>query len=247
MCLLAIFFRAASDAELIVGANRDEYYARLGEPPQFLSGPLMAVGGRDPLAGGTWLGVNARGVVAAVTNRFRGPIPQNPRSRGLLVRDLLACPTAKRAVELATNELNTGHYAGCNVFCGDSERAVIIEGAEWMRIRPLPPGLHVIANGDINDGSDMRVLHALDWLGQQDYSTANFCVKSLKVLCAMPAGEYPPMCLHGDDRGTVSSSIIALRKPLSRSVYLHSQGPPDTTPYEDCSKLLHEIALGGGR
>ena len=75
MCLLAIFFRAVPDAALVVGANREEFYDRPGEPPQILDGPMRAVGGRDPRAGGTWLGVNARGVVAAVTNR---PLPAPP-------------------------------------------------------------------------------------------------------------------------------------------------------------------------
>ena len=92
MCLLAIFFRAVPDAALVAGANREEFYDRPGEPPQILDGPVRAVGGRDPRAGGTWFGVNAAGVVAAVTNR---PLPaptKKSRSRGLLVRDLLGCP-----------------------------------------------------------------------------------------------------------------------------------------------------------
>src|SRR5712691_2028599 len=34
MCLLALFFRAVEDAPLVVGANREEMYARPGEPPR---------------------------------------------------------------------------------------------------------------------------------------------------------------------------------------------------------------------
>src|SRR5262249_9224945 len=101
MCLLAIFFRIAEDAPLIVGANREEAYARGGEPPQLLDGPCRAVGGRDPVAGGTWLAVNEHGVVIAVTNRPKMQLPAAPRSRGLLARDLLACTTAAAARDLA--------------------------------------------------------------------------------------------------------------------------------------------------
>ena len=45
--------------------------------------------------------------------------------------------------------------------------------------------------------------------------------------------------------GTVSSSLIALRRSLAHSVYLHAQGPPDRTPYEDCSALLRQLAPAG--
>jgi hypothetical protein len=165
----------------------------------------------------------------------------------LLVRDLLGCATAKAAVELATRELSTHHYAGCNVFCGDRERAVILEAAEWLRVRPLPPGLHVLANHDINDGSDPRVHYALDWLSQRDYQSAAGCVEALQNLCKQGAGdgagEHPPICLHGDKRGTVSSTVVAMRPSFARSTYLHAQGPPDRVPYDDCSALLRELAF----
>ena len=244
MCLLAIFFRAVPDAPLVVGANREEFYDRPGEPPQIWGGPVRAVGGRDPRAGGTWFGVNAAGVVAAVTNR---PLPaptKKSRSRGLLVRDLLGCPTAMEAVTLATRELDSGRYAGCNVFCGDAERAVVLEGAEWLRVRPLPPGLHALTNTDINDGSDPRVMYTFHFLGQRDYPNAAACLKALQALCGQGNDQHPPICLRGDKKGTVSSTLVAVRQPLSRSTYLHAQGPPDRVPYADHSALLRELASG---
>src|SRR5207249_866649 len=136
-------------------------------------------------------------------------------------------------VDLAVAELSTKRYAGCNLFCGDQERAVVIAAAEWLRVRPLPPGLHVLTNRDVNDGSDPRVLYALDWLGQRDYPDAAGCVQALQTLCAKADGDHPPICLHGDKRGTVSSTIVAIRQPLQRSIYRHAQGPPDRTPYND--------------
>jgi uncharacterized protein with NRDE domain len=247
MCLLAIFFRAVPDAALVVGANREEFYARPGEPPQILDGPLRAAAGVDPQAGGTWFGVNSHGVVVAVTNRANPRVPAKPRSRGLLTRDLLACPSAKEAVDIAVGELSSRRYAGCNLFCGDSERAVIIEGAEWLRVRPLPPGLHVLANRDINDGSDPRVLYAHDWLSQRDYPSASSCLKALQELCGQTGSDHPPICLRGDKKGTVSSSLLAVRKQLSRSTYLHAQGPPDATAYQDFSALLVQLTADAYR
>src|SRR5262245_40317714 len=101
MCLLALLYHAVPGAPVVVGANREEAYARGGTPPQILDGPLRAVAGLDPTAGGTWFGVNERGVVVAVTNRPRSELPRQPRSRGLLTRELLGLPGAAAAADRA--------------------------------------------------------------------------------------------------------------------------------------------------
>ncbi len=242
MCLLVLFFRVVDDAPLVAGANREEYYARGGEPPQILPGPVRAVGGRDPTAGGTWFGVNEHGVVAAVTNRPKSELPPKPRSRGLLVRDLLGCGTAKTAADLAAQELDKNPYAGCNVVCADKDSAYVLQSGDWLRVRPLPPGIHVLTAHDVNDGSDRRIGHSLWWLNQRAYTTARDCIAALKELCAQTGNGDPPICLRGKQGGTVSSSIVALRFPLNRSIYLHAQGPPDRTPYQDYSALMTELA-----
>ncbi|HKB37801.1 MAG TPA: NRDE family protein [Gemmataceae bacterium] len=241
MCLLAVFFRVADDAHLVVGANREEAYARGGLPPQLLDGPTRAVAGLDPLAGGTWLGVNEHGVLVAVTNRRKTQPPPRPRSRGLLARELLACSTAASAVEQATRELDSGRYAGCNFFCADRERAVVLHAGDWLRIRPLPPGLHVLGNDDVNDATEPRIGYAMWWLHQRVYSRADECVAALKELCGMRGKDSPDVCIRGKERGTVSSSIIVLRDTLRDSVYLHAQGPPDRTPHENVSHLLKQL------
>jgi uncharacterized protein with NRDE domain len=245
MCLLALFFRAVDDAPVVVGANREEFYARPGEPPQVLAGPPPAVAGLDPQAGGTWLGVNAHGVLVAVTNRPKPDPPARPRSRGLLVRDLLRCPSAAAAVERATHELDGNRYAGCNILCADGERAVVLHAGDWLSVHPLPPGLHVLTNGDVNAASDPRLAYSAWWLGQQDCARAADCLDALRRLCGQAGDGGPPVCLRGPDRGTVSSSLIALRRPLRDSTYLHAQGPPDRTPYRDYSPLLRQIAAAG--
>jgi hypothetical protein len=238
MCLLALLFRVVEDAPVIAGANREEFYQRGGEPPRLLDGAVRAVAGVDPVAGGTWIGVNANRVLVAVTNRRKLEVPPQPRSRGLLVRELLACPSAEAAVQHAIRSLERQPYAGANFLCADATRAVVIQAGDWLRIRPLPPGIHVLANGDINDASDPRVAHALDWLNRRRYAVADQCVLALRQLCAQHEPDDPPMCFRDRERGTVSSSIVVLRDNLANATYLHAQGPPDQTPYVDYSPLL---------
>jgi uncharacterized protein with NRDE domain len=242
MCLLALFFRMVEDAPLVAGANREEHYRRGGEPPRVLDVACRAVAGLDPVAGGTWFGVNERGLLVAITNRPKSEPPAQPRSRGLLVRDLLACPNVAAAVDLAARELDQNRYAGCNVVCGDRDGVSVLCAGDWLRVRPLPPGIHVLTSNDVNDASDRRLGHALWWLSGRPYGNAGACVAALRELCAQTGNSDPPMCLRAKDGGTVSSSIVVLRPSLAHSTYLHSQGPPDRTPYTDYSHLLRALA-----
>jgi uncharacterized protein with NRDE domain len=238
MCLLALFFRVVEDAHVVVGANREEYYQRGGEPPHLLTGPIRAVAGIDPVAGGTWLGVNENGVLAAVTNRPKLGAPPQPRSRGLLVREMLSCESAEAAVDHALLSMQQHPYAGANFLCADAGRAVAIEAGERLRIWPLPSGIHVLTNGDVDDPNDSRVKYALDWLHRRPYDAAADCVQALRDLCAQREPDHPPICFRHSKRGTVSSSIIVLRRSLAESTYLHAQGPPCETPYVDYSNLV---------
>ena len=83
MCLILFAIKPLEDLQLVVAANRDEYYAR----------PTLAAGywpdhpgifaGRDQEAGGTWLGVSRAGRFAAVTNCRDPNMPlQDPTQQG---------------------------------------------------------------------------------------------------------------------------------------------------------------------
>jgi hypothetical protein len=89
--------------------NRDEARTRLpAHPPRALRrGEVEFLCPLDADAGGTWLGVNAFGLTVGLLNgRADGPAPAAPRSRGLLVLDLLdARGSAEVAERLAQADL----------------------------------------------------------------------------------------------------------------------------------------------
>ncbi len=236
MCLLAVLWRTVDDAPLIVAANREEAYDRPGSPPQPVADPVRFVAGLDSRAGGTWLGVNQRGLIVAVTNGPKSELPSKPRSRGLLARDVLHCRTASEASNQAANELATNRFAGCNFLCADTDAVYVIHGGDWLRLLPLPPGRHVLTTGTVNNLADRRIAHALGFLAERPLATSGECVAALMTLCA-----EPEICVRGEKGGTVSSSLIVLRPKLAESGYWHAQGPPDRTPYQDCSHLLREL------
>src|SRR5438874_459865 len=111
MCLLIVLSRAHPDGPLVVAANRDELYARPARPMTVLAEAPRVVGGRDLAAGGTWLAVNAHGLVAGLTN-LPSPAGRDParRSRGELPLALARHPDAAAAVDALVRDFRPADY-----------------------------------------------------------------------------------------------------------------------------------------
>ena len=139
-----------------MAANREEFYGRPFLPPHVQGEGPRFLAGVDERAGGTWLGVNENGVVAAVTNRPKSDIPEQLRLRGLLCRELLEHRTARDAAEFARQQLATGRYAGANFVVADEQAGWIIEAGDEIRQTKLTAGLHLVTNGVPNDPHDPR-------------------------------------------------------------------------------------------
>lgn len=246
MCLLALLYRVVEDAPLVVGANREEFYQRGGEPPRIGDSRGMRIlSGLDPVAGGTWFGLNAHGVIVAVTNRRKSGVPVNPPSRGLLTRDLLGCSSANEAVRRCVAALERDDYAGCNFLCADAQEAVVVHAGDWLRVRPLPPGIHVLSNRDVNDATDVRAVYAGLWLSRLRYTQPEQAVASLKELCSSTDPAGGPVCFRDESRGTVCSTIVAVPPDLTAGTFLHAQGAPDRVPYAEGGHLLRQLVANG--
>ena len=100
MCLLIYSWRPGADHPLVVAANRDEWVERPAEAFGVLQGAGPRIlGGRDLMAGGTWLAVNEHGLVAGLTNRpSAGGRDDSKRSRGELPLIATGQPDAEAAV-----------------------------------------------------------------------------------------------------------------------------------------------------
>src|SRR3954451_22476459 len=84
MCTVILRFAPGTSEPLILGAVRDEFAARAWDPPDRHWGDRL-LGGRDRVAGGTWLAVDPeRTAVAALLNgvRLPGPAGGDRPSRG---------------------------------------------------------------------------------------------------------------------------------------------------------------------
>src|ERR1043165_8117510 len=90
MCLIFISLNDHPTYNLIVAANRDEFYNRKTAAADYWKDHPNIIGGRDLEANGTWMGITTSGRISLLTN-YRDPKNINPNapSRGHLVSDYL--------------------------------------------------------------------------------------------------------------------------------------------------------------
>ena len=133
---------------LVVAANRDEFYARPSSPARYWDDRPQVFGGRDLVAGGTWLAVSTAGRFAAVTNYtnfFRKDNP--PASRGELARGFLEAGEGAREYAAA---VDGERYQGFNLIAFDGVDLVYACNRTGEP-RVLQPGVYGIANAHIDD------------------------------------------------------------------------------------------------
>jgi uncharacterized protein with NRDE domain len=187
--------------------------------------------GRDEVAGGTWLGVNDQGVLAAITNRRDGALDPSRPSRGILCLDVLRQPSPEAARTLVVDLLAAHVYNPFNLLCASPARGWV---ATWRgELLPLTPGAHVLTSAGDLDGDDLpKVRRARELLADVDLATPSLdaLLRKLGRLCADTTGP-DPICRRDGPYGTVSSSLIALGTDGSIAAYWHAAGPPSDAPY----------------
>jgi uncharacterized protein with NRDE domain len=141
---------------LLIAANRDELYQRPADPITVLRASQPRVlGGRDQLAGGTWLAVNEHGVVAGLTNQPATARDPAKRSRGELPLAFTRYPDAKTAVTEVCARLDPSAYNPCWMLVGDRHAlfSVDLSGGHRAPVEELPPGSYVLENAPLRQPS----------------------------------------------------------------------------------------------
>ena len=271
MCTLIAGLGILGPGTLLIGANRDESPGRPSAGPARLRERPMVVGGRDLVAGGTWLAVREGRFVAALLNR-RPPAAvsggdggdgSDPmRSRGLLCLDAAAAGPGfdqPAAIDPATGDpyparldaalrvIGRGRFAPCSLVgleAGGPSWVVALRPDEEPRATLLEPGWHVITHAEMDDPGEPRTRWLAERLRGERPRDSDEGFELLAGLLRIHEGdEGPPVCLHRERFPTVSSTLLALgvSSPLAR--YAQANGPPCVTPFEDHSPLLRpEVA-----
>lgn len=234
MCTVVLLLRPNHAWPLIVAANRDEMQDRAWDPPaaHWPDQPGI-VAGRDRSAGGTWMGVNRHGVVAAVLNR-PGSLGRaaGKRSRGELPLAALAHDSAAAAAT-AIASLDAGAWRSFNLVVADRGAAWFVPGLGHGRAQPrrLLPGCHMVTAHDPDDETSPRVARHLAVFRATEPDPPD--CRPWQTLLADSSGR-PGEQLNVVSRGgfgTVCSSALALPRE-GAPVWLFAAGPPDRAPFQ---------------
>jgi uncharacterized protein with NRDE domain len=236
MCTIAILINAC-DAPIVLAANRDERFARASRPPERLA-PGIA-GGVDAVGGGTWLALRRDGAFAAVTNHFGAVAPDGARSRGLVVRELVAA--ADRDGYVAA--LDPRGYASMNLVWGDARGVSVayLRTSGIEEVVRLSDGVHVLCN-DRLECFYARGTRLANGIARVLAAAPRFdaLAAALPALLADHTVGTSPLdatCIHTPEYGTRCSTIAALDAGSVRA-YLHADGRPCTTPFVSQLELL---------
>ncbi|MEZ5845471.1 MAG: NRDE family protein [Geminicoccaceae bacterium] len=242
MCTLVMLRRPGHPHwPLIVAANRDELASRKCLPPgRHWEDRDEVRAGLDVTAGGSWLGVNDHGVMAAVLNR-RGTLgPEaGKRSRGELVLDALDYADAEAAVS-ALAHLDPQSWRPFNLIIADNRDAFWLRHAGDGHVSSIPvcEGVTMATAGELNDPASARTRRYLPLFRNAEWpDPATGDWSEWRMLLGASASEtgdpMDAMCIRGEgDYGTVSSSLLALPSDIGEpAVWLFADGPPDRTDF----------------
>jgi uncharacterized protein with NRDE domain len=239
MCTVVVLIRPGHAWPLVLAANRDEMLNRAWDPPAgYWPDRPGIIAGRDRSGGGTWMGLNRDGVVAAVLNRpgSLGPAA-GKRSRGelpLLALEHRSADAAATAIAI----LDAGAWRSFNLVLADRTGAVFVRGLGHGRpeARCLAAGLHMVTAHDPDDPESPRVARHLarfqaahaprltpdpiqGWRSWQDI-LADRSGDAGEQMNVVPRAGF----------GTVCSSLLAIPE-AARPVWLFAAGPPDEAPF----------------
>ena len=246
MCTIALLLNAHPTWPLVVAANRDEFYARPATGLERVAEAPRALAGRDLERGGTWLGVNAVGFMAGLTNlRPTRPTLPAPRSRGEVVLEVLRLGDTQVACDLLAS-VDPADFNGGQLVFGTSDDlriAYFRPEVRAVRIERVANGVHVLATSTLDDPTYPKVdrlrraLAALppDWPG-----TRHALVEALASHDASPREAFPTdhalfdqatlraldaVCIHTPAYGTRAATLIAAHADRVDHVEATSDAP----------------------
>lgn len=145
MCLITFAWKHHPNYQLILVANRDEFYERPTAPLGYWHDFPEVVGGRDLKEGGTWMGMHRSGRLTAITNhRDLANIKENAPSRGNLTRDFLTGQASSPSFfERVKDELDL--FNGFNLLTLENSELHYFNNVEKQLLK-IKPGIYGLSN-----------------------------------------------------------------------------------------------------
>lgn len=218
-----------------VASNRDEEYGRSFTPPSVTEHEDgWYVAPTDDREGGTWLGYNDAGVVVTLSNLPVSAQSDKPRSRGLLVADLLHEGSVRDALDELRRCYERDEYAGFNLVVGSPEGCFVGIHDGELRVAEPDAGVSVVTNTPF-DGSGEKAREVSEVTPSPDgYDTAAEWLGDAKNILS---SHDPEVCVHEESRGTTSSSVVSVPRNLSEPIFRFADGHPCENTYTNYARL----------
>lgn len=208
--------------------GRDERTTRLpAEPPSVVRrGGLRALAPRDGDAGGTWVGVNERGLTLGLANLYPpegivaagGMLPKGKVTRGRIVDELLAAPDAKEAAR-RLDDMDLPLFAPFTLAVlepGSAPRLHRWDGTELGRRTVETPGLLLTSSGGGRRVEEIRQAE-YERLAPGPRPDAEAIDRLHRThIPGLPADSF---CMHREEAETVSLTRVEVRADGIRMIY----------------------------
>ena len=243
MCTLLILYRPLHKWPLIIAGNRDEMKNRPSlSPGKHWVSDKNIIAGKDLTAGGSWLGINNRGLIATILNRPNSLGPNKEKfSRGDIIINILKNKDIKMALAYI-KLLDSTNWKPFNLFIANNKNAYWIKsnGKNKVAINLISEGRHFLDSHDLNSKTSDRYNNNInkfnslkdpdpdksEWKEWIDFLACTSHPKN-KPLAAMNISDS-----YNNNYGTLSSSIIALPsdnelKKNNKPIFLFNKTTPD--------------------
>lgn len=245
MCTIAAAVGLFPRYRVVVAANRDEVLDRPSTPPFLWPGDVPFLAPRDDLAGGTWMGLNARGLFVGIANRFRSPRDRTRASRGHIVSRALAMSDVD-ALHREMSAVDPAKFNAFHLFYADASGAAGVTWSDGDRLsqQRLAPGIHVITEQSFGaDTVDRAETIVKRWPAPLADGSPD--VPALEAMLSRHDERDPlgTLCIHLPqfNFGTRSSAILLLAPDLAMSRFWWAEGSPCQNPYVDRSELVRAL------
>ncbi|EOY15289.1 Ser/Thr-rich protein T10 in DGCR region [Theobroma cacao] len=223
MCIAAFVWQAHPLYPLLLLHNRDEYHNRPTTPVAWWDDGSGILGGRDEVAGGTWLACSKQGRVAFLTNVLELHTLPEAKSRGDL--PVLFLESTKSPMEFAEELVKEAHqYNGFNLILADIPSKSMVYASnrpkgEPVSIQQVSPGLHVLSNAKIDSpwhkaqrlGKNFKQM--LNKLGKNEVIVKEMVEKLMKDKVKADKSKLPGICAL-DWEFNLSSIFVEVDTPL---------------------------------
>lgn len=252
MCLISFAWQPQQQ-QLIVAANRDEFFKRPAAPMAEWREHPGLFAGQDLEQGGTWLGVTQNRRFAALTNiRAPGGRPQNPRSRGHLVLDFLTSDDSAESYMVALAD-KAAEYGLFNLLCFDGQQLWYGHNHPHFQAEILSGGHYGLSNAHLDTPWPKTLLakqQLQQWLSNHD-ATSEIPGSLLSRREPFDDAQLPTtgvpfiwekmlssQFIHTPSYGTRCSSAISIseRQILLEEISWDEQG-------KNCHEFRHQIRI----